>query len=447
MNIKPDLETKDISPEVWNRMKSLRRERFKLSVEAQTKGGLCVTGFAWGFLPMLAGFGSFGNVSPGTDFTRIAREGAGPEGLSKYVDMAEAHGLSPVCGAIAAHMGQVYAGTSFGGSSGLQIKPDFVYQPQGCHAQYKGAQVCADILGLPMLVVDTPRKNTENSRRYLMSQLIDIIDVITKKTGKEFVDEKFIEATRYDVYSRVMWAKTCVLMKAIPSPMSYRMAMSLRLPLLAYSFSKGTAEYMDLLYAEMQERVKQGISGAPFERKRLAHEGLHPLYRADLLRWPEEYGAAFNQGQFMMAFGAFLHTPDGHTIPGKTLEEKGVELRTREDALRALVEQEYPPEEEGLDKDADQLRVTRFIRLVEDWHIDGVMMHLARRCAPLCSGILSRIEQFKNIGIPLGTYEASEGDPKDWNEARVREDFSRFFEILGLSKIMSLAEGDSDSER
>jgi benzoyl-CoA reductase subunit B len=446
MTIKPDYETKPFSNELWSRMKELRRERFKMSMGAQVQGGLCVTGFAWGFLPLLAGFGNFGNLSPGTDFSRIAREGSGPEGLSKYVSLAEGAGLSPVCGAIAAHMGQVYAGTSFGGSSGEQMKPQFVFQPQGCHAQYKGGQVCATILGLPMIVVDAPRKNNRNSREFLLSQLVDVIDFIQKSTGKQFDEKKFCEAVNNDIYSRVMWARVCELMKAVPSPMSYRQAMSLRIPLLAYSFNQGTAEYMDLLYAEMQQRVKDGISGSPFERKRLAHEGLHPLYRPDILHWPEEYGAAFNQGEFMLAFGSFLHTSDGSTIPGKTLKEKGVELRNREDGLQALVELHYPPEEESLDNESYKRRILQFIHLVRDWHIDGVMVHLARRCAPLNSAVFTRIKAIKETGIPLGTYEASEGDPKEWNEKRVREDFESFFESLGLTRIGSLKEIDSDSE-
>jgi benzoyl-CoA reductase subunit B len=440
MTTKPDFEARPFSDEIWSRMKELRRERFKLSIAAQTQGGLCITGFAWGFLPLLAGFGNFGNLSPGTDFTRIAREGSGPEGLSRYVNIAEGNGLCPVCGAIAAHMGQVYAGISFGGSSGEKMKPQFVFQPSGCHAQYKGAQVCASILGLPLIVIDAPRKNNRNGREFLISQLMDVIDVIQKGTGKEFVDEKFIEATRNDIYSRVMWAKICELMKAIPSPMSYRQAMSLRIPLLAYSFNKKTVEYMDLLYAEMQQRVKDGISGSSFERKRLAHEGLHPLYRPEILRWPEEYGAAFNQGEFMLAFGSFLHTPDGHTVPGKTLQERGIELKSREDALRALVELIYPPEEENQDNDSYRSRIRHLIRLVEDWHVDGVMVHMARRCAPLNSTVYMKIKAIRETGIILGTYEASEGDPREWNESRVREDFERFFESLGLTRIGSLKE-------
>jgi benzoyl-CoA reductase/2-hydroxyglutaryl-CoA dehydratase subunit BcrC/BadD/HgdB len=446
METKPDFETRAFSDEVWMRMKELRRERYKLSFEAQTKGGLCVTGFAWGYLPLLAGFGNFGNPSPGTDFTRIAREGAGSEGLVKFVNLAEGSGLTPVCGAIAAHLGQVYAGTSFGGSSGKQMMPDFVFQPQGCHAQYKGGQICADLLGLPMLVIEAPPKNTANTRNYLLSQLSYVIEWIEKRTKLKFDDERFIEATKYDIRSRVLWAKICELMKAIPAPMSYRQAMSLRLPLVTYAYSRGTAEYMESLYHEIQQRVKDKISGAPFEKKRLAHEGLHPLYRPDLLRWPEEYGAAFNQGEFMMAFGTFRHTADGHRMPGQTLEERGIELKNREDALQALVEQRYPPEEDGVDFDAPEWRLLHFLRMVEDWHIDGIMMHLARRCAALCQGIYTRIQDIRAAGIPLATYEASEGDPKEWNEARVREDFSRFFESLGLTKISSLDEKDSDTE-
>jgi benzoyl-CoA reductase/2-hydroxyglutaryl-CoA dehydratase subunit BcrC/BadD/HgdB len=148
----------------------------------------------------------------------------------------------------------------------------------------------------------------------------------------------------------------------------------------------------------------------------------------------------------MMAFGSFRFTADGHRIAGQTLEERGIELKNREDALRALVELRYPLEEEGVDYDSQERRLLHFLQMVKDWHIDGIMMHLARRCAALCMGIYTRIGDIRQAGIPLATYEASEGDPKEWNEARVRDDFTRFFENLGLTKIMSLDEKDSDAD-
>ena len=148
----------------------------------------------------------------------------------------------------------------------------------------------------------------------------------------------------------------------------------------------------------------------------------------------------------MMAFGAFQFTQDGHRIAGQTLKERGVELNSREDALRALVEQRYPPHEKGVDYDSQERRTLQFLQMVKDWHIDGVMVHLARRCAALCMGIYTRIQDMRQAGIPVATYEASEGDPKEWNEPRVREDFTRFFESLGLTKISSLDEKESDTD-
>ena len=187
-----DYETRPFSGEVWEQMKALRQERFWNTWTAQAEGGLYVTGFAWSFASLLAGFGKLGNPSMGTGFTRIAREGTSPEGLRQYVDISTAKGLTPICGAVGAHLGQVYAGVSTVSPSGERITPDFIFQPTGCHAIYKGAQVCAEILGIPMLMLDYPHKGTEAARDYLFAQLADSIEWIEKLTNKRVDDEKFI---------------------------------------------------------------------------------------------------------------------------------------------------------------------------------------------------------------------------------------------------------------
>jgi benzoyl-CoA reductase subunit B len=423
-------ETRPINPDLWNRMKDLRRERAKLSFKAQSQGGLCVTGFAWGFLSLLAGFGNFGNPSPGASFTKLAREGTGDEGLSKYVDIAESRGLTPVCGAIGAHLGQVYASLD----DENRIKPDFVFQPGGCHALMKGAQATADAFGIPMLPIDLPDRATASTRKYLLSQLAEAIDWIEKKTGRKFDDGKFVNATVNAIKSMVYWSKTCELMKNIPAPMTYRQAMSLRLPLVTYAYSKQAAEYMEALYAEISGRVRDGIAGSPIEEKRLVHQGVHPLYRPDVLTWPEEYGAVFVQGGLFSAFGAWRYTKDGHTVAGQTPEERGIALKTREDALQALVDAYLPIEGESGDF-SEKRRICYLIQLCKDWHVDGVMLHLARRCAVLTGGVGHIRESLRSGGIAFGTYEASESDPKEFSEARVREEFAGFLEGMGLSKL------------
>ena len=52
-----DFETRPVSEEVWNRMKELRRERYKLSLKAQAEGGLCLftLGLAGNAVPFARG--------------------------------------------------------------------------------------------------------------------------------------------------------------------------------------------------------------------------------------------------------------------------------------------------------------------------------------------------------------------------------------------------------
>ena len=400
MGVQGEFETKPFSADVWGLMKELRRERNKLGRQALAEGAMCVTGFAWGFLPLLYGFGSFANPSPGANFTRISREGTGPGDSRSTWPSPKAKGCCPPAEPSARHMGQVYANIEAFGGIGPGIKPDFVYQPMGCHALVKGAQLVAEVLGVPILNIDGAGRGTENGREYLFSQLADAIEWIEKRTGRRFDDERFVEATVNTCYSRVMWAKTAMLMRSVPAPMTYRQAMSLRLPLVGYSHNERTRQYTEQLYAEMQERVRNGISGARFEKKRLMYEGLPPLYKPDMLRWPEEYGAGYVWGNFVMAFGAFRHTEDGHIVPAKSLEEQGIEIKDRADALHALVDFDMPLEtREKRFEDAEARRLLHTKRTIEDFHIDGVMQHLQRRCAV-----------FEHRGIEQGVGLAQDGN-------------------------------------
>jgi benzoyl-CoA reductase subunit B len=441
--IKPDYETRPFSNEVWGMMKKMRREHFWRTWQAQEEGGICITGIAFGFQPLLAGFGTVATPSMGTGFTRVAREGTAADGLAKYVNITTAHGLTPMCGAIAAHLGQVWEGVSFKNpATGKEITPDFMYCAAGCHAIQKGSQMCGDILSLPMLYIDQPpTENRENYLEYVTSQLLDAIEWIEKRTGKKFDDEKFISSVSFNIHTNAYWAKISDLSRNVPSPMSARQAASLHTPLVTMAYSKEVMDYLEALYAEMQQRVRDGIAGSPFERKRLSHQGgIHPMYRPDVLRWPEEYGAAFVLGWGM---GGGTYTEDGQRILPRTLEERGIELKSREGAVRAMLDPFGFRDILG-ERNRETRRLNQLRRL-KDWHIEGVMLHLARRCAATQVQIFDTKRDLEEAGIIVGTYEASEGDPNEFNEAIVREDFDRFFERLGLTKIGSIS-SDGDDE-
>jgi benzoyl-CoA reductase/2-hydroxyglutaryl-CoA dehydratase subunit BcrC/BadD/HgdB len=120
-------------------------------------------------------------------------------------------------------------------------------------------------------------------------------------------------------------------------------------------------------------------------------------------------------------------------VPASTLEEQGIILHNREDAIQALVDISLPGE--GGNLDPEKYEPAKYFRMIEDWHIDGVVLHMARRCAVLTGGIFQKRIDLQERGIPVGYYEASEADPQEFDERRIRNSFEIFMNILGLNKI------------
>jgi benzoyl-CoA reductase/2-hydroxyglutaryl-CoA dehydratase subunit BcrC/BadD/HgdB len=98
------------------------------------------------------------------------------------------------------------------------------------------------------------------------------------------------------------------------------------------------------------------------------------------------------------------------------------------------------------DEDTREVYDLRVLRRAQDWHADAVMIHFPRRCAPLNLSIFDQISDLQKAGIIVGTYEGSEADPNEWDEARVQERFEFLYESLGLTKISSGKEAESNAE-
>lgn len=449
MVTKADFETRPISDKLWNWMKKIRRDHFWETYKAQAEGGICATGINLvGNTDLLSGFGTIANPSVASGYTRIARMGTAEDGLRKYVDYAETKGYQPICGAIGVAIGQLELGVSYKNpTTGQTIVPDFVSLAGGCPPILKGSQIAAESLGIPLFFIDHPAVSESESRfgknrsDYIISQYLDAIEWVEKHSGKKFDDEKFIDGVRNTINNQILWAKICELTKHIPSPITGRQSLSLHAPLTTMARSKEVTKYLEALYDEMQERVHDGISGAPFERKRLAHREMHPMYRPDVLRWPEEYGASFITAAFWVFLGVYL--TDGRRVIPPTIEEAGIELKTKEDAFRVLLEGTIP---ESQIERRPEVRHMNEIRRFKEWHIDGVMYMLNRRCVFITDSMLDEKADAERAGMITGSYECSEGNPNEFDEGRIREDFARFYDVLGLTKLVEITPDRDDGD-
>ena len=74
-------------------------------------------------------------------------------------------------------------------------------------------------------------------------------------------------------------------------------------------------------------------------------------------------------------------------------------------------------------------------RIVREWKVDGVMLHLNRGCEGLTCGIMENRLSLLEMGVPVMTFEGNMGDEREFDEARTRSRIDSFMETLGLKKV------------
>lgn len=417
----------------WPLMKEIRREHFWDTWNSQKQGGFVTMGMGLANIGFLGGIGHVANPSIGPHFTRLART-PNAEGITQMVEVAEAEGFGrDVCGAIKAHLGQVFSGMSTTSPMGEHIRHDFGWDNTGCHAITKGTQIGSEAVGAPLLLIDTPTgKKRENARKYLLAQFQDAIEWLEKRTGKKYDDEKLIEGVKNEWETSILFAKCLEQLKAIPAPASMRDMFSLRLPLVTGRHKKRVVDYLQILLDELKDRVKNQISAYGFEKLRLTHENLHALYRISVLLSPEEYGAIFVNG-VALDFGLWEWKEDGSCVPARSPAERGIEIRTREDALKSIIERMDMRQDDALER-----RGYYWYRRAKDWNIDAVVIHYDRPCQPEMINTLEGRTYLQEHGIPVGVYVSSQGDPRDFDERRILGpggELPTFYESLGLTKL------------
>jgi len=428
-----DYPTKPV--ECWSKMKELRKKHFFHIWNVQKEGGVLVMGTVQIFMGFLAGLGNFANANYAPQFTRLMDD---TKLAVRNHEAFEAKGYGrEMCSAMRCHLGQLYQGLSLKSPLGGEFRPDFIFDFSWCADTAKTAQLASEYLGIPYYIVDVPYKYNDQCIDYMVNQLHEAIEWLEKVTGRAYDDEKLIEAVNNEWECCVLWAKISELTKLIPAPIDARHLNSLRLPSATSRHKEEVVQFHRMVYDEVLDRVKNGISARGFERKRLSLDTSSPFYFPQLLRWPEEYGSVIIGGQrFFDAFGAWEVKED--TLSWKVMKtpaERGLQLRTREDALRALAELnvKYMPIQRiyDLTKEAEE-----YLQFVKDWKIDATTFAYDRGCKGyLSAGLPETALAMKRNGIPALSFDCSMADPRDFDEKSVKNKFDIFLESLGLTKL------------
>jgi len=426
-----DYPTKPL--ECWGRMKEIRRQHMKELWQAKERGGVVAIGTAEVFQSLPAGLGEFAGFGFGPNFGAIMDD---RDLAVRCLEATEARGFGrDFCGICRINLGSMFLGIQLRSRSGETLKPDFCYQVHACEPLGKTGQIMSEYYGVPYFVLEVPPIDNEDAMDFLIAQLLDAIEWMERVTGRKYDDERLREAALNEWHSMVLWAKICERQKNVPAPLDLRHLASLSILMWNMKHKRETVEFCRLLLAEVEDRVRNGISARGFERKRLFHAGGWPWFYARILRLPEAYGAVFiGTHTSFGAWGAWEVTEEGSWRPARTPEERGLSLRTREEILRCLAEL-YMVYSGILRTFTLTNRVEEILRMVRDWRTDGVVFNFDYSCKGMTAGLTEAKLAMQREGIPTTHYELPQTDPRDLDVRQVEDRLECFLESLGLTRL------------
>ncbi|MBI4287085.1 MAG: 2-hydroxyacyl-CoA dehydratase [Chloroflexi bacterium] len=421
--------------ESWNEAAELRKQIYQDITQAKEKGKVLVAGGTAVPYELMGGFGDFELVAGETWGGNLAADDAVS---TRCLEALEAHGYGKEgCGYYRLFLGSMFLNY---GPFGAFPRPDIVVQINACDSQGKAAQIVSERYGIPGFCFDIPLTTfMELSSRpdyveFMASQYSDFITWAEKALGRRFDDGRFIETVYNATRTLNLWGQIVSLNKTIPAPLDERHLFTLFTPMLLGRHKLEVVRFHERLLAEVQGRVRDGVSALGVEKMRLLHEGQPPWYALNLLRYPAKYGAVVVGSfyTFCIALTPFA-VENGRWQPLPSPRENGVVLKSRDDAVRFLARWYLEAQFfKRLLHVPGKLDVVP--SLARDWGAKGVIIHLNRGCPGYTIGNMELKTILQEQGIAAVTYEGSMADRREFSSTQVNDRFDAFFESLGLRR-------------
>lgn len=426
----------------WGKAKELRQRYYQDYKEAHDRGALRWEGGAWSFdcIPQALE----GEVHGLTEEPYGASIGANPAMQVRYQEAAEGKWgcANDLCAYLRNYWGSIILNEyAFGGE---WPHADFIFQNHICCSHAKWLQVAGEIAGgeIPYFCFDVGvgayDKIGERQINYVVEQLYDGIEFLEKVTGRKIDDEKLIKKVHNTYDSSCYWSKACELNQAVPAPLDEKTMFSLYvLGTLEKSNDDIANFYKNLLYPEVKDRVDNQIAAVANEQCRVFGDSQPPWGFLRVYRYLEQYGIVSNANLYTMSLiGWWNINEKGDMVPYPTLEEQGVTLKTREDALRFLVEGEIKGKLEWAPFYGATYKNDLTSRMVKQWKCDAAIIHLNRGCEGTAQHQMEMKIALQKLGLPVMTFEGNMADQRQFDEARTDRLIDLFVkETLGLKKV------------
>jgi benzoyl-CoA reductase/2-hydroxyglutaryl-CoA dehydratase subunit BcrC/BadD/HgdB len=263
--------------------------------------------------------------------------------------------------------------------------------------------------------------------KYIVEQLRGLVRFLEEQTGKKMDWDRLSELVDItDKTWNLIW-ETYELRRAIPTPMDTGDAMNTMVPI---AFMMGTQEAYDFfkdLYSELQQKIANKEGVVPEEKYRLLWGGGLPSWFAlSDFNYFNSLGAVFPVETTYRSVEAIYNFDIDLTKINEPLEHI---------AWRWLKYWTYWYDK-ARKRPGSHPDVERLIQYIEDYKIDGVVMHEAFSCRTWHPGLIWQLNLLKKVykDIPSLVLESDIVDISSYSEADTRARIDAFIEILDATK-------------
>lgn len=325
---------------------------------------------------------------------------------------AEQEGYSPdLCSYARVDLGHFFSGKT---PAGKLPKPDILFCSNNiCQTVVYWYKVLAHRLGIPLLMFDTPfnyGEITEANIAYMKDQILEMIPVLEKASGKAFNMERFLRLAELSKSTSQLWGQCLETMRARPAPMTIFDAFVHLAPVVSLRGLPVARNYYEILLAELTDRVERGIGAITNEKKRLMWDNIAVWYKVrDFSELFAARGMNFVAATYTNAWAETIkHLDMSHPWESLAKTYSLVILNNNLEHRLGLME-----------------------KMVREYAVDGLVVHSARSCKPYSLGqydlkrLLSR-----RLGIPAVVIEADITDYRFFSEEQALTRLEAFFEAL-----------------
>jgi len=283
-----------------------------------------------------------------------------------------------------------------------------------CQTVLHWYRVLAHHFGVPLVLIDTPfvyTVVTDHAVAFVKRQIEDAIPVAEKVAGESLDFGKLAEISRLSKLASQLWMELLERCKHRPTPISVFDQFIHMGPVVEMRGEVDTVDFYAAMLREVDERISQGVGVLCEERKRLLWDNLPIWYRMRYLaEFLGRHGVVVAASTYTNAWGELTHLMDA---------ERPIESMART-YIRPILNR------------GSGHKLATMKRMIDDYHLDGVILHSDRSCKPYSIGQIDQRDCLaRDHGVPALLLEADHNDSRSFSEEQVSNRLDAFIEMLG----------------